>query len=324
MRKTHAISFLLSVSLLSKFKGRSLKGLFDLRPFTKILSWGTFRLYQIIKGVRGVLNGFEELLGTEEINSQYDEFARGHRQKRYIHRMLKTLFMLIVLVFSFTSASAAEYFSIPVDAANVGPVTQANAEKISADLIRLYFVEAFQKTQKPMMIQVLWEMPYFGAGVVEEAGPVIAIKVFGGMIRNPEMTEDILAAVMCHEIGHVIGGAPYQDVIDAEWTSVEGQSDFFAASKCLPRYFQMLQPRLTNVQLKQKIELAALGFFLISQKYATPDQVSVSLEKTAPEVAIELNRHSYPSDQCRLDTFKAGAACLTEATCRAPVCWLPK
>ncbi len=30
----------LLVSLLSKLKGRSLKGLFDLRPFTKILSWG--------------------------------------------------------------------------------------------------------------------------------------------------------------------------------------------------------------------------------------------------------------------------------------------
>ena len=30
----------LLVSLLSKLKGKSLKGLFDLRPFTKILSWG--------------------------------------------------------------------------------------------------------------------------------------------------------------------------------------------------------------------------------------------------------------------------------------------
>jgi hypothetical protein len=30
----------LLVSFLSKLKGRSLKGLFDLRPFTRILSWG--------------------------------------------------------------------------------------------------------------------------------------------------------------------------------------------------------------------------------------------------------------------------------------------
>ena len=30
----------LLVSLLSKLKGKSLKGLFDLRPFTRILSWG--------------------------------------------------------------------------------------------------------------------------------------------------------------------------------------------------------------------------------------------------------------------------------------------
>lgn len=246
--------------------------------------------------------------------------------KRYTEKtMLRILFStFFVILTALTQVSAADYFSLPPDAVNVGPVTQAKADKISADLFQLYFLEAFQKTQKPMMIQIEWEKPYFGAGVAEEDGPLIAVKIFGGMIRMPEMTEDILAAVICHEIGHVIGGAPYQDVIGAEWTSVEGQSDFFAASKCLPQYFHILQPTLTKEELKRKIELVGLGFFLIMHKYFSPLQPPVSLEKTAPEVATELNRHSYPSDQCRLDTFKAGAACLTEATCRAPVCWLPR
>jgi hypothetical protein len=41
----------LLVSLLSKLKGKSLKGLFDLRPFTRILSWG--------RDYRNVLNYHE-------------------------------------------------------------------------------------------------------------------------------------------------------------------------------------------------------------------------------------------------------------------------
>lgn len=217
---------------------------------------------------------------------------------------------------------AGDFFSIPVDAPNVGPVKQENAYRVAANLYLLNFNQVLQKTTKPLVIDLQWQSPYFGGGAVQDEH-LVTVKLFGGMIRTPEMTEDILAAILCHELGHILGGEPYQDVPFAEWASVEGQSDFFAASVCLPAYFRQLQPSATPAELRSRIELAGLGFMQLSQKYATMDQTPVSLTNSAPEVAIELNRHSYPSDQCRLDTFKSGAACVTEATCRAPACWLP-
>lgn len=231
--------------------------------------------------------------------------------------------ILIVSFMLSMNSYAGGYFSIPADSPQAGPVTQVAADKIAADLFAMYFAESWQKTAKPLAILVDWQSPYFGGGVQQE-GPAIHIKIFGGMVRTPEMNEDILAAVICHELGHILGGAPYQDIIGSEWTSVEGQADFFAASVCLPRYFKQLQPKTAVEDLQQKIMRAGLGLFQISQKYATPNQEAVSLERSAPEVATELNRHSYPSDQCRLDTFKAGARCLSDSTCRAPVCWLPR
>lgn len=233
-------------------------------------------------------------------------------------KWILTLAILISL-----SAVAGDYFSLPVDAANVGPVTLEKANQVSAKLFLQHFNEVLTKTSKPLVIQLQWESPYFGGGAIQDEH-FVYVRIFGGMVRTPEMTEDIYALILCHEIGHMIGGEPYQDIPGAEWTSVEGQADFFAASICLPRYFKTLEPSLSADLIQQRIDFASLGFFQLSQKYATSNQEPVSLEKNAAEVATELNRHSYPSDQCRLDTFKAGASCLTEATCRAPACWLPR
>jgi hypothetical protein len=231
-------------------------------------------------------------------------------------------FLTLTLLISLSSA-AGDYFSLPVGAENVGPVTLEKAHRIGSYLYLQHFNEVLTKTSKPLVIQLQWDSPYFGAGAIQDDS-FVSVRVFGGMVRTPEMTEDIYALILCHELGHMIGGEPYQDIPGAEWTSVEGQADFFAASVCLPRYFKTLEPSLSVALIRQRIELAGLGFIHLSQKYATFTQEPASLEKTAPEVATVLNRRSYPGDQCRLDTFKAGARCLTEATCRAPVCWLPK
>ena len=54
----------LLVSLLSKLKGKSLKGLFDLRPFTRILSWG---------------REFKTIIAYHELN---DMEARGFKRAK--------------------------------------------------------------------------------------------------------------------------------------------------------------------------------------------------------------------------------------------------
>ncbi|MBS1972577.1 MAG: transposase [Bdellovibrionales bacterium] len=54
----------LLVSLLSKLKGKSLKGLFDLRPFTRILSWG---------------RDFRNVIAYHELN---DMEARGFKRPK--------------------------------------------------------------------------------------------------------------------------------------------------------------------------------------------------------------------------------------------------
>ena len=57
-----------------------------------------------------------------------------------------------------------------------------------------------------------------------------------GAYKTPTSNQDGLAAVVCHEIGHHLGGAPIKE--NSSWSAGEGQADYYATLKCLRRVWQ--------------------------------------------------------------------------------------
>lgn len=161
----------------------------------------------------------------------------------------------------------------------------------------------------------------------EQEGKVWKVSMFGGLARHKTITKDGMALVVCHELGHHIGGVPRYAGDD--WASNEGQSDYFATTKCLRRVWQG-QDNIAAVRgmtipatLKASCEkqwsaqvdrdlcvrsgmagdsvaqlFAALSWQVKPAKFDTPDtkQVTSTLD-------------SHPATQCRLDTYFQGALC---------------
>lgn len=42
--------------------------------------------------------------------------------------------------------------------------------------------------------------------------------------------------MLCHELGHHLGGAPFKP--DISWMSTEGQADYFSGSTCLKKIWR--------------------------------------------------------------------------------------
>ena len=78
-----------------------------------------------------------------------------------------------------------------------------------------------------------------------------ALFTFYGRIYKGEMDEDTLMVVVCHELGHVLGGFPEVPDYPCPKNSVERQADYFATAKCLKRVFA----NDDNQALMQRVEL---------------------------------------------------------------------
>ncbi len=159
----------------------------------------------------------------------------------------------------------------------------------------------------------------------EKWGDQYILEVPGGMARYSLIIEDAFVLSICHELGHLLGGEPAQGEI-----SVEGQSDYFATSQCLPKMLKLIEPLVvvpadadvesvcqqTQVQEKSLCLRALQGAKSLTAYYAElANQKAPQLCESSSEVVSE-TQLDHPEPQCRLDTFKAGLLALPR-----PYCW---
>lgn len=162
----------------------------------------------------------------------------------------------------------------------------------------------------------------------------LALVVNQGLLDSPRLTPDILRMVLCHELGHLFGGAPRRN-IPPEWDgpvatdgqsfhSAEGQSDYYASVVCFRRLVRMRPnmqtsikragPRLTarcdQAWTDAKERALCLRTALAGQDFLNlVFEFPISTENTDSSISPVLIRDTYPSRQCRLDTIINGALC---------------
>ncbi|MBP9682284.1 MAG: hypothetical protein KBD76_12835 [Bacteriovorax sp.] len=159
----------------------------------------------------------------------------------------------------------------------------------------------------------------------DQNNPVIVVN--GGLARHPQMTRDAFLLLICHEVGHHLGGAPKMLRGNSNlrsWSSAEGQADYYATSKCLPLFFKSgldnkstegdLDPNDYKMALAKcrdntcaRITLAGLAAsnMFSSLVDGTPEPKLTVSDSTR----VEKTLYKHPNPQCRLDTYLSGASC---------------
>lgn len=205
-----------------------------------------------------------------------------------------------------------DYFCITPEMAPNSAVSLVDFYTIPAQIISLFTLE-IKKTGFPVLLDAQWDSPYFGAGV-SFYNDQYRLMILGGTTRIKGMSLDAYAAIVCHEIGHIIGGTPHQTISGAEWSSSEGQSDFFAANVCLPRYFKFKGEELKNISAK----VEKSGFEMMwslkdfdSNSSAQGKKIIRHLDKLPAASQTIINQ--YPSLQCRYENFRNPS--------KRPSCW---
>lgn len=217
---------------------------------------------------------------------------------------------------------------IPISEKNSG-LTQSQYHAVIDKVVNIYrpIVKSYGAE---LRIDRRWTSDVVNAGTYrDKKNTYWHINLYGGFARHPEITEDGFALVICHELGHHIGGAPKKIYSNnVSWASTEGQSDYFATLKCLRKVFadddnisivdQMNVPKKVRkecsdsfqsdweVALCIRTSMAGLSVTKVnadSREVPHPD-----FYQTDPTV-VEATSNKHPVPQCRLDTYFQGSLC---------------
>lgn len=174
----------------------------------------------------------------------------------------------------------------------------------------------------------LWDNGTVNASA-QRFGSSVIVNMYGGLARHELITKDGFAIVLCHELGHHLGGAPkIKRFFFNTWASNEGQSDYFATFKCFRRAYK----NENNVEIIKNMKIDPTVRKMCNQVYRNSDEAALCMRgsmaaqstanllaslrrsdlpkfDTPDESEVSKTDNSHPQAQCRLDTYFQGALC---------------
>lgn len=178
-----------------------------------------------------------------------------------------------------------------------------------------------------LKINRLWTDDTVNANT-SRSGKIWQVNMYGGLARHSLVTDDGFALVICHELGHQLGGQPKFSGFGNSWATVEGQSDYFAVLKCLRKTFESednesvvsklsvdekvitscsdVYKSSREIALCKRVALAGLSLANLLSDLGGSAKVSFS---TPDKTVVSRLYEKHPEAQCRLDTYFQAALC---------------
>ena len=216
---------------------------------------------------------------------------------------------------------------IEVNAKRLGGITEAQFNNAIERVEVLYAPLVAQEGGK-LVIDRAWDDATVNA-YAQRSGSTWMVNMFGGLARHETITEDGMSLVVCHEIGHHIGGAPKKaSAWSNSWASNEGQADYFSNLKCLRRVFlnddniaivkKMTVPATLTAACKKAWPNAADAAICIrggmagdsvAKLFAALRSAAPAKFETPDAKVVTVTDDNHPAHQCRLDTYFQGSLC---------------
>jgi len=213
---------------------------------------------------------------------------------------------------------------IPVGSIHAKGIIEAQFNAV-IDTVEKLYKPVVAAQGKVLQINRLWANETVNANASQQGNKYI-LNMYGGLARHETITMDGFALVVCHELGHHLGGVPKV----SSWASNEGQSDYYANLKCLRQVFTD-DSSLSFTRMSAGDEVAEMG---CAKAFSDPLERSVCargamagksvaylfkiLRKetvdprfdTPDANVVPTMMTTHPGTQCRMDTYLQGSVCI--------------
>lgn len=243
--------------------------------------------------------------------------------------------MFVALTLALFSIQASASF-LPVDIqedlniTRQSDMTEAEYKSILSNVEQIYAPIAKMHGGR-LSISGSWKSSTLNAGARQMFG-FWQVDISGALARHPDLTRDGFTLIVCHELGHHLGGyafAPSDSPLMGVWAASEGQSDYFATQACVRKLWS--NETATNSEFRSTVSKVVrktcdaawnnsgeqeLCYRALAATESMTKTMASILKLPAPpkiespdqtEVAKTSARH--PKTQCRMDTSVQGALC---------------
>lgn len=260
--------------------------------------------------------------------------------------------ILSILVLTFSSNIYAKFIAEDIEVPS--SLLQADNKKLVKNVIKNFkkvFASDALKKGAIISINDVWWSNTFNAYVMKY-GPLLRITVHGGLLKNEMLTEDILNLILCHELGHLLGGAPKFNVVGKKWSSYEGQGDYYTGKSCLKKLYSKNDFKLDSIdpfaqekcdEVYKDLKDKRICYKVSQTAIETGKFIAAVIGKNDPSLEtpdsniVEQTYKDHPALQCRIDTYfqanlcndqdqlsdknEAQGACSKKALGARPKCW---
>ena len=201
--------------------------------------------------------------------------------------------------------------------------TPAKFEQFTQRIVALYS-DTIKNLGASLKTEFLWDSKELNA-YAEKDKNNWKIIFHGALYRDRRLTDDGFIMTVCHELGHLLGGAPFK--LNQE-TSAEGQADYWASSVCAKKYFtefpenvvmsngyvrDQCAKKYESDPVEQKIcYRTTMAGYSLATFLGLQTQGKQPRFETPDKRVLDVTDQVHPLAQCRLDTFLAGALCELE------------
>lgn len=233
---------------------------------------------------------------------------------------------------SFTTLACDDGFvkhnnrQIPADSIHANDMTEKDFKEAGKQFEKFFSPEIERDYNAELQVYTSWSSNTVNA-YAERDEDAWMVTIYGGIARHKAITMDGLKLILCHELGHHLGGYPKKST--NKWSSAEGQADYFSTTKCLRKWWgkdnneQLLANVLVHDVVKkkcaesfsskneqllcQRMSLAGKSVALLIQDL---DHDSIEPKFETPDtLVVRAINYMHPFSQCRLDTFFNGSLC---------------
>lgn len=263
-------------------------------------------------------------------------------------RSVAVLVMIFIAGVFGTGKARASFFPDSVSRATPPPasgpsnISESQFFEIVSELQKLYSPIIAQFGGK-LSIQADWKKDAIVAQATQMFGTWV-VQISGGLARRPELSADGLSLIICHELGHHVGGFPYKYALPTQfsiprpsdlpggieniWAGAEGQADYYSTQVCAKKLWAK-SPDL-NATFRDKVdpfgkEKCDLAYHTDSERNICYRSVTglqtimatlaALMQKPMPHLdtpdtsEAKTTFTDHPGPQCRMDTVFEGSIC---------------